>query len=102
MPQASYLTEVKMIPATTEGIPSHLEQIVPDPTMAGPDWIQIGSEGGFLPSPAIIPTQPTTWNLIGTAFNFGVVDQPPWSWHSQRADVIVDFSQYAENPDSLQ
>ena len=90
-----HLTEVRMVPTTT-ALPTHLEQIMPDPANAGPDWIQIGSEGGFLPAPAVIPSQPTTWNLVGTAFNLGVVDQ-----HSlvvgtaERADVIVDFSKYA-------
>jgi len=90
-------TEVKMIPATgTPGIPADFPSGVPDPTTKGPDWIQIGTEGGFLPAPVVIPSQPITWNLNQTAFNFGNVDQ-----HSlllgtaERADVIVDFSQYA-------
>jgi len=62
----------------------------------GPSWIQIGSEGGFLPAPAVIPPQPITWIIDPTRFDFGNVDQ-----HSlvlapaERADVIVDFSQYA-------
>jgi len=95
-----YLTEVKMTTATPGTLPSHLEQIMPDPGVnnenLGPSWIQIGSEGGFLPTPAVIDPQPTTWNLVGTAFNFGNVDK-----HSlllgtaERADVLVDFSQYA-------
>jgi len=61
----------------------------------GPNWIQIGTEGGFLPSPVIIPAQPTTWVNDPTVFNAGNVDQ-----HSlllgpaERADVIVDFSGY--------
>ena len=90
-------TEVKMVPATgTPGIPADFPSGVPDPTTRGPDWIQIGTEGGFLPAPAVIPSQPITWNLNPTSFNFGNVDQ-----HSllvgtaERADVIVDFSQYA-------
>ncbi|MBK9055335.1 MAG: multicopper oxidase domain-containing protein [Chloroflexi bacterium] len=63
---------------------------------AGPDWIQIGTEGGFLPAPAVIPAQFTTWVTDPTVFNAGNVDQ-----HSlllgpaERADVIVDFSQFA-------
>ena len=92
-----YLTEVKMVSATPETpLPSHREQIIPDPLTKGPDWIQIGTEGGFLPSPAVIPSQPITWNLGLTAFNAGNIDQ-----HSlllgtaERADVIVDFSLYA-------
>ncbi len=62
----------------------------------GPDWIQIASEGGFLPAPVVIPAQVTTWVNDPTMFNAGNVDQ-----HSlliapaERADVIVDFSAFA-------
>lgn len=62
----------------------------------GPNWIQIGTEGGFLPAPVVIPPQPTTWVNDPTVFNAGNVDQ-----HSlllapaERADVVVDFSQFA-------
>jgi FtsP/CotA-like multicopper oxidase with cupredoxin domain len=70
----------------------------PDTTLspAGPSWIQIGTEGGFLPAPAVIPNQPITWITDPTRFDFGNVDK-----HSllvapaERADVIVDFSKYA-------
>ena len=99
-PGTGFGTEVKMIPATPGTLPTHVTQIMPDPGVnnanLGPSWIQIGSEGGFLPTPVVIEPQPTTWNLVGTAFNFGNVDG-----HSlllgtaERADVIVDFSQYA-------
>ena len=63
---------------------------------AGPDWIVIGTEGGFLPAPVVVPAQPTTWIIDPTVFNVGNVDK-----HSllvapaERFDVIVDFSQYA-------
>ncbi len=64
---------------------------------AGPDWIQIASEGGFLPAPAVLDgQQPTTWITDPTRFDVGNVDQ-----HSlllapaERADVIVDFSKFA-------
>ncbi|MCJ7556653.1 MAG: hypothetical protein MUP90_07035, partial [Gammaproteobacteria bacterium] len=62
----------------------------------GPEWIQIGTEGGFLPGPVVIPAQPITWVTDPTVFNAGNVDQ-----HSlligpaERADTIVDFSAYA-------
>lgn len=63
----------------------------------GPDWVQIASEGGFLPAPAVIDgQQPTTWITDPTRFDFGNVDK-----HSlllapaERADVIVDFSKFA-------
>ena len=69
----------------------------PDTTKSpvGPNWIQIGTEGGFLPTPVVVPNQPTTWITDPTRFDVGNVDQ-----HSlllapaERADVIVDFSQY--------
>jgi FtsP/CotA-like multicopper oxidase with cupredoxin domain len=62
----------------------------------GPSWIQIGSEGGFLPAPVVVPNQPITWIIDPTRFDVGNVDK-----HSlllapaERADVIVDFSKYA-------
>ncbi|HEX5826160.1 MAG TPA: choice-of-anchor D domain-containing protein [Candidatus Limnocylindrales bacterium] len=63
----------------------------------GPDWIQIGTEGGFLPAPVVVDgQQETTWITDPTRFDVGNVDQ-----HSlllapaERADVIVDFSKYA-------
>ena len=64
---------------------------------AGPDWIQIGTEGGFLPAPVVVDgQQPTTWITDPTRFDVGNVDQ-----HSlllapaERADAIVDFSKFA-------
>ncbi|MEJ5309116.1 MAG: multicopper oxidase domain-containing protein [Anaerolineae bacterium] len=72
--------------------------IFPTPVVGteGPSWIQIGTEGGFLPAPAVLPAQPTTWVNDPTVFNAGNVDL-----HSlligpaERADVIVDFSAFA-------
>lgn len=72
--------------------------VFPTPVVGteGPDWIQIGNEGGFLPAPVVIPAQPTTWVNDPTVFNAGNVDG-----HSlllapaERADVIVDFSKFA-------
>jgi FtsP/CotA-like multicopper oxidase with cupredoxin domain len=66
-------------------------------TTAGPDWVQIANEGGFLPAPAVIDgQQPTTWITDPTRFDVGNVDK-----HSmllapaERSDVIVDFSKFA-------
>ncbi len=69
----------------------------PDTTKSpkGPDWIQIGNEGGFLPAPVVVPAHETTWITDPTRFDVGNVDQ-----HSlllapaERADVVVDFSAY--------
>jgi FtsP/CotA-like multicopper oxidase with cupredoxin domain len=63
---------------------------------AGPSWIQIGTEGSFLPAPVVVPNQPITWITDPTRFDVGNVDK-----HSlllapaERADVIVDFSKFA-------
>ena len=74
--------------------------VVPTPdttrSPAGPDWIQIANEGGFLPAPAVVPAQPTTWITDPTRFDVGNVDK-----HSmllapaERSDAIVDFSRFA-------
>lgn len=95
-------TEVKMVPAIkTPGYPANWPSDgrdggVPDPATAGPSFIQIGTEGGFLPAPVVIPNQPITWNYNMKTFNFGnVKDHALLLGTAERADVIVDFSQYA-------
>ncbi|MDJ0378318.1 Ig-like domain-containing protein [Cryobacterium sp. PH31-L1] len=84
-------SEVALAQTDTSIVPT------PDTTKSskGPDWIQIGNEGGFLPTPAVVPAHETTWITDPTRFDVGNVDQ-----HSlllapaERADVIVDFSAY--------
>jgi FtsP/CotA-like multicopper oxidase with cupredoxin domain len=95
-------TEVKMVPAVpTAGYPASWPTDgriggVPDPTTQGPPWIQIGTEGGFLPAPVVIPPQPVDWNTDMGTFDFGNVDTYSlFIGSAERADVIVDFSQYA-------
>ena len=95
-------TEVKMVPAMkTAGFPSKWstdgrEGGVPDPATRGPSWIQIGTEGGFLPAPVVIPPQPINWNMNATAFNVGnVTDHSLLLGPAERVDVLVDFSQFA-------
>jgi FtsP/CotA-like multicopper oxidase with cupredoxin domain len=91
-------TEVKMVPVSVAPANQQADwpSGIPDPLTKGPDWIQIGTEGGFLPAPVVIPQQPIGWNLNPTTFNYGNVNQ-----HSlllgtaERADVVVDFSLYA-------
>jgi FtsP/CotA-like multicopper oxidase with cupredoxin domain len=90
-------TEVALNPAEVQAALTD-PTVFPTPVVGteGPDWIQIGTEGGFLPSPVVIPAHPITWVTDPTVFNAGNVDQ-----HSlllgpaERADVIVDFSAYA-------
>ncbi|MCR4393330.1 MAG: hypothetical protein NUV31_03045, partial [Dehalococcoidales bacterium] len=95
-------TEVKMVPAeASSNLPPDWPVDsraggVPDPATAGPEMIQIGTEGGFLPRPVVLPNKPITWNLDPTTFNFGNVDSGTLILApAERADVIVDFSAYA-------
>jgi FtsP/CotA-like multicopper oxidase with cupredoxin domain len=91
-------TEVYLNPAEVAAALDDPAGIFPTPVAGteGPDWIQFASEGGFLPAPVVIPAHPTTWVTDPTVFNAGNVDQ-----HSlllapaERADVVVDFSQFA-------
>ncbi len=97
-PTTGTLSEVALKPAELAAAQTDPNVFpTPDTTKspAGPNWIQIGTEGGFLPSPAVIPAQPITWITDPTRFDFGNADK-----HSlllapaERADVIVDFSQF--------
>lgn len=84
------LTEVGMVPAApTSGYPDNWptdgrDGGVPDPATRGPSFIQIGTEGGFLPAPVVIDNQPI--NVPAHALLLGT---------AERADVIIDFSGYA-------
>ncbi len=95
-------TEVKMvIAAPNTGLPANWPQDgrpggAPDPLSAGPSFIQIGTEGGFLPKPVVVPNQPVIWNYDPLTFSFGnVSDHALLLGPAERADVIVDFSAYA-------
>ncbi|MBI4791281.1 MAG: multicopper oxidase domain-containing protein [Deltaproteobacteria bacterium] len=69
---------------------------VPDWSWVGPSWIMIGTEGGFLPQPVVLPNQPVNWNADVTTFNAGNVNGGSLILGpAERADVIVDFSAYA-------
>ncbi|TLN02211.1 laccase [bacterium] len=107
-PTCASNTEVKMVPAApgTPGFPDNWpgdgrEGGVPDPATRGPAWIQIGSEGGFLPQPVVLPNHPVMWNVDPTMFNVGNVLQQNQGGGTlilgpaERGDVIVDFSKFA-------
>ena len=99
-PTTGTLSEVALNPA--EVAAAQLDPVVfptPDTSVSlpGPDWVQIGTEGGFLPAPVVVDGQQvTTWITDPTRFDVGNVDL-----HSlllapaERADVIVDFSRFA-------
>ena len=98
--------EVGMVPsAFKSGFPATWradgrEGGVPDPATRGPAFIQIGTEGGFLPAPVLLPNQPVVWNIDPTMFNVGNVLQQAegggtlFLGPAERADVIVDFTNY--------
>jgi FtsP/CotA-like multicopper oxidase with cupredoxin domain len=68
----------------------------PDPRLAGPPWIQIGSEGGLLPAPAVIPATPVNYEQNTRSITItNVAVHGLWLGPAERADVIVDFSQFA-------
>lgn len=98
-------TEVKMIEAAAPlpaGCPATWPPDgraggIPDCSTAsnllGPNWIMIGSEGGFLPMPVVIPPQVVTWNVNPSMFNVGNINGGSLILGpAERADVIVDFS----------
>ena len=65
----------------------------PDPTMAGPPFIQIGTEGGLLPAPVVIPSMPTGYEANTRSVTITNVSvHGLWLGPAERADVIVDFS----------
>jgi FtsP/CotA-like multicopper oxidase with cupredoxin domain len=91
-------TEVKMVPVSVAPANQYADTPsgIPDPATAGPPWIMIGTEGGFKPAPVVVPQQPVGYNLDPAFFNFGVVNQHSlWLGPAERADVIVDFSAFA-------
>lgn len=102
-------TEVALNPAEVAAaqtdlnlVPNPLTSVIDNSTglpvdLNGPDWIQIGTEGGFLPAPVVVDGQQVaTYITDPTRFDVGNVDK-----HSmllapaERADVIVDFSKFA-------
>ncbi len=91
-------TEVKMVPVSVNPANQYADTPsgIPDPATKGPDWIHIGTEGGFLPRPNVIPPMPIGYNLDPAYFAYGIVNQHSlFLGSAERADVIVDFSQYA-------
>jgi FtsP/CotA-like multicopper oxidase with cupredoxin domain len=69
---------------------------VPDPATAGPDIVQIGSEGGLLPAPAIWKSQPVNYDQnVRNITVFNITDHDLLLMGGERADVLIDFSKYA-------
>lgn len=107
-------TEVKMVPAVLNSAipfpPVWLTQTpgftpdildnrlggVPDPTTRGPAMIQIGTEGGVLPTPALLLNTPVGYeqnkrNIVV----LNVAEKTLFLGPAERADVVVDFTNFA-------
>ncbi len=94
--------EVPMVPAVpNSGLPSTWptdgrDGGVPDPAAAGPTFIQIGTEGGFLPAPVVLDNTPIGYNYNRRDIVvLNISNKTLFMGPAERADVIVDFSQYA-------
>jgi FtsP/CotA-like multicopper oxidase with cupredoxin domain len=69
---------------------------VPDPTTRGPAMIQVGTEGGFLPAPVVIRNQPVNYVYNRRDITVGNINEKALLLGpAERADVLVDFSQFA-------
>ena len=79
---------------------------VPDPATAGPKFIQIGNEGGFVPLISVRDNQPVNFDYDRGSATFGNVQNLEgldpaikgttiFLGPAERADVIVDFSTVA-------
>ena len=91
-------TEVNMVPVSVAPANQVADTPsgIPDPATKGPDWIFIGTEGGFMPKPVVVPQQPIGYNLDMAYFTFGIVNQHSlFLGSAERADVVVDFSGHA-------
>jgi FtsP/CotA-like multicopper oxidase with cupredoxin domain/fibronectin type 3 domain-containing protein len=66
---------------------------VPDPAARGPKLVEIGTDGGMLPAPVVLDSQPVDYNYNRRDITFGnVTSKTIMLGPAERADVIVDFS----------
>ena len=69
---------------------------VPDPATIGPDMIRIGNEGGLFQQAVVIPPTPINYEYNKRSVTvLNVLERGLWLGPAERADVIIDFSQYA-------
>jgi FtsP/CotA-like multicopper oxidase with cupredoxin domain len=69
---------------------------VPNPLRLGPNIIQIGTDGGFLPQAVDIPSTPVNFEYNRRSITvLNVLERGLMMGAAERADVIIDFSKYA-------
>jgi FtsP/CotA-like multicopper oxidase with cupredoxin domain len=96
------LTEVGMLPANAGTWPADYPTAdgrsggFPDPALRGPALIQIGTEGGFLPAPALITNRPVGFDYNRRSITvLNVLEKACMLGPAERADVLVDFTNFA-------
>src|SRR5512135_478156 len=68
----------------------------PDPATRGPAIIQIGTEGGFLPAPALITNRPVGYDYNRRSITvLNVLEKACYLGPAERADVLIDFTNFA-------
>jgi FtsP/CotA-like multicopper oxidase with cupredoxin domain len=83
-------------PGFTPDILDNRQGGVPDPTLRGPAIIQIGTEGGLLPAPALLLNTPTGYEQNKRSVTvLNVLEHTLYLGPAERADVIIDFTPYA-------
>ena len=69
---------------------------VPDPATMGPNIIRIGNEGGLFQKSVVIPPSPINYEYNKRSVTvMNVLERGLWLGPAERADVVIDFSQYA-------
>ncbi|MCC7374197.1 MAG: multicopper oxidase domain-containing protein, partial [Verrucomicrobiales bacterium] len=69
---------------------------VPHPATRGPAMIQIGTEGGLLPAPAVVLNQPVNFDYDRRSVTvLNVLQHALFLGPAERADVIIDFTPFA-------
>jgi len=68
----------------------------PDPNTRGPAFIQIGTEGGFLPAPVVLTNRPVGYDYNRRSITvLNVFESAVFLGPAERADVLVDFTNFA-------
>jgi FtsP/CotA-like multicopper oxidase with cupredoxin domain len=96
------VTEVGMLPANPGTWPADYPTAdgraggFPDPAKRGPAMIQIGTEGGFLPKPALITNRPVGYDYNRRSITvLNVLEKAVFLGPAERADLLVDFTNFA-------
>lgn len=68
---------------------------VPNPSTVGPNIVQIGTEGGFLPQAVDIPSTPINFEYGRRSITvLNINEHGLLMGAAERADVVIDFSKY--------